>query len=180
MVTENFEPEQSIANIKIKLKDKIQKHGYIVMGVNGFATYSLGVSLKPETPFEFVVDTTSAELGAIVNNELVHRVNEGETFQEGKAYESTKLKLAKGYDPKEGDSNIKTKFMVLKVTPWVMFRTVTFWWEILSNYTGIETCYLVILADKDNILPLELEGSNKDDFVETFFLNKTNSLDQVR
>lgn len=176
MVMENFDREQAIANIKNNLKNKIQEHGHAVMGVGGFAAYSLGVSLKPETPFEFVVDTTSAELGATVINELVRRVKEGETFEEGKAYESTVLKLAKSYDPKEGDSNIKTKFMVLKVNPRTMYNIVTFWWDILPNYKSIETCYLVILADKNNVLPLELEGFNKDDFVETFFFNKTNSL----
>ncbi len=174
---EDFDHEQAIANIRNKLKDNIQKHGYTVMGVNGFAAYSLGLSLKPETPFEFVVDTTSAKLGTTVINELVRRVKEGETFEEGKAYESTILKLAKSYDPKEGASNIKTKFMVVKVAPWVMFKTVTFWWGVLSNYKGLETYYLVTLADEDNVLPMEKEGYNKDNFVEMFFFNKANSLD---
>ena len=174
---EDFDHEQAIVKISNQLKDKIKEHGFVVMGVSNFATYSLGLSLKPETPFEFVVDTTSAKLGTIVINELVRRVKEGETFEEGKAYESTILKLAKSYDPKEGASNIKTKFMVVKVAPWVMFRTVTFWWGDLSNYKGLETCYLVILTDEDNVLPMEKEGYKKDDFVEMFFFNKANSLD---
>ena len=177
---EDFDHEQATANIRNKLKDNIQKHGYTVMGVNGFAAYSLGLSLKPETPFEFVVDTISAELGATVINELVRRVKEGETFEEGKAYESTILKLAKSYDPKEGASNIKTKFMVVKVAPWVMFRTVTFWWDVLSNYKGLETCYLVTLADGDNVLPMEKKGYNKDKFVETFLINKGGFLELIK
>lgn len=174
---EDFDHEQAIANIRNKLKDNIQKHGYTVMGVNGFAAYSLGLSLKPETPFEFVVDTDSVELGGAIINELVRRVNEGETFEEGKVYESDILKVAKDYDPKEGATNIKTKFMVVKVDPWAMLSKVAFWWVILPDESeSIKTCYLVTLADKVNTLPLELEGFNKDDFVEKFFLNKTNSL----
>ena len=66
--------------------------------------------------------------------------------------------------------------MVVKVAPWVMFRTVTFWWDVLSNYKGLETCYLVTLADEDNVLPMEKEGYNKDKFVKTFFFNKANFL----
>lgn len=177
MVTENFEREQDIAKIIEQLKSKIQEHGYAVMGVIGFATYSLGVSLKPQTPFEFVVDTDSVELGSAIINELVRRVNEGEIFEEGKAYESNTLKVAKDYDPKEGATNIKTKFMVVKVDPSKTYEEVTFWWGILPNYETMETCYLVTLANEDNVLPLEMEGFNKDRFVEMFFFNKTNSLD---
>ena len=174
MVTEKFDREQAIANMENKLKDKIQEHGHAVMGVNGFAAYSIGLSLKPETPFEFVVDTKSVELGGAIINELVRRVKEGETFEEGKAYESTILKLAKDYDPKEGATNVKTKFMVVKVDPLAMLSKVAFWWVILPDESkSIKTCYLVTLADKDNVLPMEKEGYNKDKFVESFLNNKS-------
>ncbi len=173
---EDFDRGQAVVKINNQLKDKIKEHGFAVMGVSNFATYSLGVSLKPETSFEFVVDTNSVQLGHAVIHELVRRVNEGEIFEEEKAYESDTLKVAKGYDPKEGATNIKTKFMMVKVDPWTMFKKATYWWDVLPNYKNMETCYLVTLADEDNVLPMEKEGYNKDDFVEMFFFNKANSL----
>ena len=172
MVMTDFDRGQAIAKISNQLKDKIKEHGYGVMGVDKFATYSLGISMKPETSFEFVVDTVSVQLGHAVINELVRRMKAGEIFEEEKAYESDTLKVAKDYDPKEGATNIKTKFMMVKVDPWRMFMNVALWWDILINYKDMETCYLVTLADGDNVLPMEKEGYNKDKFVETFLINK--------
>ena len=176
MLMSDFDREQAIVKICTRLKDKIKEHGYTVMGVDKFATYSLGISRKPETSFEFVVDTNNARIGGVVINELVRRMKAGEIFEEEKAYESDILKVAKDYDPKEGVTNIKTKFMMVKVDPWRMFMNVALWWDILINYKDMETCYLVTLADGDNVLPMEKKGYNKDKFVETFFFNKTGSL----
>ena len=176
MVMSDFDREQAIVKISNQLKDRIKERGYAVMDVSNFATYSLGVSMKPETSFEFVVDTNNVRIGGIVIKELVRRMKAGEIFEEEKAYESDTLKVAKDYDPKEGATNIKTKFMMVKVDPWRMFMNVALWWDILPNYKNMETCYLVTLADKDNVLPMEKEGYNKDKFVETFFFNKTGSL----
>lgn len=172
MVMEDFDREQAVVKISNQLKDKIKEHGFAVIGVSNFATYSLGVSLKPETSFEFVVDTNSVHLGRAVINELVRRMKAGEIFEEEKAYESGTLKVAKDYDPKEGATNVKTKFMMVKVGPWAMFKNVALWWDILINYKDMETCYLVTLADEDNVLPMEKEGYNKDDFVKAFLINK--------
>ena len=173
---ENFVLEKVFGKINDELKSEIQKYGYLVMGVSNFATYSLGVSLKPETSFEFVVDTNDVQLGNAVIRELVRRVNEGEIFEEEKAYETGPLKVADNYDPKEGSANINTKFMVVEVDPWTMLDNVALWWDVLPNHKNMETCYLVTLADKDNVLPMEKEGYNKDKFVKTFFFNKTGSL----
>lgn len=173
---ENFDREQAIDKVSGQLKTLIQENGYTVMGVGNFVTYSIGVSMKPQTSFEFVVDTKSVQLGNAVIHELVRRVNAGEIFEEEKAYESDTLKLAKDYDPKERAINVKTKFMMVKVDPWTMYENVTFWWDVLPNYKNMETCYLVVLGDKDNVLPMEKEGYNKDNLVKMFFLNKTGFL----